>query len=190
MKNCRNVDNRFCQAEPAHSSFREEHRRCNPTHHFEATWESLQKYIDPRMVPGRQVWHFHPLGAVRRARPLATNGTRAICISRARPSSSTTSRPMGRRASSATRISSPCSRPRTMTRQPGRTCSSRPGRSSSCRSPNIMTASPCTTRSRSAWTAAKMGPKRDLIGELAEAVRAKRAWCLASPATARSTGSL
>ena len=37
------------------------------------------------------------------------------------------------------------------------------------------------------WCAAKMGPKRDVVGELAEAC-APRGWCSASPPTASSTG--
>ena len=45
------------------------------------------------------------------------------------------------------------------------------GRSSWCRSPSITTDSPCTTSAFSDWNAVKMGPRRDVIGELADAVR-------------------
>ena len=120
------------------------------------------------MVPRRQVRHLHPLGRSTPCRPSATSGTRATCTSRARPSSRTTSRPTARSRSSATRTSSRSSRRSSFDADGvGAPVQGRRARSSSCRWPSTTTASRCTTAASPSGRAAKMGPKRDIIGELA-----------------------
>ena len=77
----------------------------------------------------------------------------------------------GPQPSSATRISFRSSRPSSSTRGTGRGCSATPAPASSCRWPSITTASRCTIARSPNGTPCKMGPKRDVIGELAAAVR-------------------
>ncbi len=153
---------------------------------FEPTWESLQQYTAPHWYEDGKFGIFIHWGSTP-CPPLPTNGTRATCMSRAHPSSSIMSPPTARIRSSATRTSSPSSRQSTMTRRPGRRSSGAPGARFVAPVAEHHDGFALYDCSTSRWTAVHMGPKRDLIGELAAAVR-EEGWSLASPPIGPSTG--
>ena len=61
--------------------------------------------------------------------------------------------------------------PNVRCRRNGRRCSGAPGRGLPARSPNTTTGSPSGTARLTPWNAVDKGPRRDLVGELAEAIR-------------------
>ena len=126
----------------------------------------------PGLVPGRQVRHLHPLGRLLRAGLRQRVVPAQHVSSRARQSSSITSRPTARRHSSATRISSRSSKPKSsIAAEWAELFKAAGAQVTSCLWPSITTASRCTTATSPTGCAAKMGPQRDVIGELADAVR-------------------
>ena len=128
------------------------------------------------MVPRRQVRHLHALGAGdggQRGRPAAASGMAARCTIADTRSSPITARSSATRRRSATRTSSRSSRPRSSMPRNGPSCSPGPGRSSPGRWPCITTTSPCGIPQVTPWNSVKMGPQRDITGELDKAYRAR-----------------
>ena len=138
---------------------------------FRDDWDSLAHF---KILPGigRKIPGFSFTGASIQCQLSAMNGIRAICTSQGRRNSSIIVPPMERSASSVIRISFRNLRPKTLTTGLGRSLSEirrplcRPG----CRASRWF---PDVCQRHWDWNAAKMGPKRDVLGELAKALRAK-----------------
>ena len=156
---------------------------------FAPTWESLESYQVPAWYQDGKFGIFIHWGVYSRA------GLRQRVVPAQHvpaghaPSSSTTSRPTARRRSSATRTSSRMFKAEKF--DPARWADAvQAGRGEVRRARGRAPRRLRHVRLRALATgrAAKMGPKRDIIGELAAGGRASRAWSSASPATAPSTG--
>ena len=141
---------------------------------FRPDWESLQKYEVPEWYKDAKfgifihwgVYSVPAFGNEWYPRNMYRDG-----ISR---NTSTTSLPTARRTNSATRISSRCSKPNTSTRPPGPSCSRKPGAKYVVPVAEHHDGFAMYDSGLSDWTAAKMGPHRDVIGDLAKAVRVGR----------------
>ena len=138
---------------------------------FRPDWESLEKYQAPDWYKDASSESSFT-GAFIPSPRSATSGIRETCTGKIRKSTGTTSPPTVRRINSDTRISFPCSRPSIST----------PAWARLFKKSGAKYVVPVAEHhdgfamydsGLSDWTAAKMGPKRDIIGDLAKAVRAE-----------------
>ena len=108
-------------------------------------------------------------GASTRSRRSATSGTRGTCTGRTTPEFEHHVETFGPQATFGYKDFIPKFKAeRFDARRVGRAVQGGRARATSCRWRSTTTASRCTTARFTEWCAAKMGPKRDIVGELAE----------------------
>ena len=141
---------------------------------YQPDWPSLQAHTAaPEWFRRREVRHLLPLGGVFRA------GLRQRVVSAQHAPKRRTGIPLSRghlRRSGRIRLPRLCAHVHSRTfstRKPGRISSRRRARVSPVPWRNTTTASPCGPATLTPWNAGDKGPKRDIMGELAEAVRAR-----------------
>ena len=138
---------------------------------YEATWESIKNYSVPEWYQDAKFGIFIHWG-VYSVPAFANEWYPRNMYIRGTPEYEHHIYDMGMRTTnSATRILSPCSRPKSSTRPTGLTCSRQAGAKYVMPVAEHHDGFAMYDCSFSQWTAAKMGPKRDIIGELAQAVR-------------------
>ena len=140
---------------------------------FAPAWTSPREVPDTRLVPRRQVRHLHPLGPLLRAR-LRQRVVSAQHVPEGRQGrSSTTSPPTARNREFGYKDFIPQFKAEKFDAASGPSCSRTPAQATSIPVAEHHDGFPMYDSDLTEWSAAKMGPKRDVIGELADAFRAE-----------------